>query len=105
VNLLHNVQSLIALIIRNATNKNLISTKNHLQQYGHNNHNHIERLMLMGRRRKSRTLSAFEKHPIGAPLVLLITIGVVLADHYNNEQPKFNTLEIIALLVTSPALR
>jgi hypothetical protein len=53
----------------------------------------------MGRTRKTKLLSAFEKHPVGAPLVLLITLGVVLADQYNYEQPTFSPTEIIALLI------
>jgi hypothetical protein len=54
--------------------------------------------MFVGRRRKAKLLSAFEKHPVGTPLVLLITLGVVLADQYNYEQPTFSPIEIIALL-------
>jgi HJR/Mrr/RecB family endonuclease len=55
--------------------------------------------MFMGRRRKAKTLSAFEKHPIGTPLMILIILGVSLADQFTLEQPKFNTQELIATLV------
>jgi hypothetical protein len=56
----------------------------------------------MGRRRKVKTLSAFEKHPIGATLILLITIGVSLADQYNIQEPKseaFNMIGIFLILI------
>jgi hypothetical protein len=55
--------------------------------------------MFMGKRRKAKTLSAFEKHQKGTPLMILIILGVSLADQYTLDKPKFNTQELIALLV------
>jgi hypothetical protein len=57
--------------------------------------------MLMGRRRKAKSsLTTFEKHPIGTPLVLLILIEVTLVDQYNIELNQTgNIIGIYALLL------
>ncbi|MCM3669011.1 restriction endonuclease [Mesobacillus maritimus] len=57
----------------------------------------------MSRRRKAKTLIAFKQHPIGTPLLLLLTVGVALADQNKTELYKnglFNILGIFALLIT-----
>jgi hypothetical protein len=56
--------------------------------------------MLMGRRRRAKSLSTFEKHPISAPLVLLILIGVTLVDQYNIELNQTgDTIGLYVLLI------